>query len=139
MSLTRKEFLQALGAIGGLPWMSGVVSAQTPARDPNPPEVELPPVDPSLLKRQAGARFPVVESDDPTERLLIRALRLGEPVDFVYYGGSEPGGRRQVHPVMLFRVAEYPGTYLTGFCERRKATRTFRVDRMRLDEGQRQA
>lgn len=132
MNLTRKEFLQALGAIGGLPWMSDALASQTPVPNPEPAEVELPAVDPALLKWQAGARYPVVNSDDPTERQLIRALRLGEPVDFVYYGGSEPGERRQVHPVMLFRVAEYPGTYLTGFCERRKAVRTFRVDRIRM-------
>ena len=51
---------------------------------------------------------------------------------FTYYGGSEPGIVRDVHPVMLYRVKGYPGGYFTAYCQVRQEIRTFRLDRVQL-------
>jgi predicted DNA-binding transcriptional regulator YafY len=74
--------------------------------------------------------------------LILVSIGLGEPFQFQYFGGSEPGKSRRVLPVMLFTtrlddVSCGVGTpnpiYLLGWCQTRQAARTFRLDRIRVD------
>ena len=96
----------------------------------------LPPVTEIWLAEwQAAPRLPIVKSDDPTERFFLSALRLKQPVSFTYYGGSEPGNIRDVHPVLLFRVDGYRSAYLTAYCQSRHEIRSFRLDRVLLPAG----
>lgn len=93
-------------------------------------------------------RLPLL-SDDlpeipyPSERELatqiLQRIRSGNPIDFKYFGGSEPGKARQVLPVLLFTTAvdDMPcgdgdpnPIYLLAWCQSRNAPRTFRLDRM---------
>jgi predicted DNA-binding transcriptional regulator YafY len=64
--------------------------------------------------------------------------RKGE-IQFTYQGGSEPGQRRHVLPILLFQKitsqadSELPNLspiYLLAHCLNRKASRTFRLDRI---------
>ena len=57
---------------------------------------------------------------------------MNEPVTFTYYGDSEPGIVRDVHPVMLYRVEGYTGAYFTAYYQVRQEIRTFRLDRVQL-------
>ena len=74
--------------------------------------------------------------------LILVSIGLGEPFEFQYLSGSEPGKSRQVLPVMLFTTAlddsacgvSTPNPiYLLAWCQARKAPRTFRLDRICLD------
>jgi predicted DNA-binding transcriptional regulator YafY len=95
--------------------------------------VDLPPVDEIWLEDwQIAPRIPVVNSTNNAERQIIRAMRLGEPVSFLYYAGSNPGKMSRVRPSMLYRVEGFTGIYLTGYCEDRQDTRTFRMDRAQM-------
>ena len=72
---------------------------------------------------------------------ILRRMHSGTPFPFRYFGGSDPGTRRQVLPVMLFTTTADEDTaswefelgpiYLLAWCQARDAPRTFRLDRMR--------
>ena len=88
---------------------------------------------------------------DPDQRELaaqiLQRMRSGTPFTFQYLGGSEPGTRRQVLPVMLFTTdddtnpascqPELGPIYLLAWCQSRNAPRTFRLDRMSADHSSR--
>ena len=93
-------------------------------------------------------RIPVLAEDlpeipDSHERELVtqilQRIRSGNPLNFQYFGGSEPGKTRQVLPVLLFTTAvddlpcgvgEPNPMYLLAWCLLRNAPRTFRLDRI---------
>ena len=71
---------------------------------------------------------------------ILGRMQSGTPFPFRYFGGSQPGTRRQVLPVMLFTTAaddnaswefDLGPIYLLAWCQARDAPRTFRLDRMR--------
>lgn len=72
--------------------------------------------------------------------LALSRIQSGKSIHFTYHGGSEPGTFRQVVPMFLYAVpsnladqdlAREP-LYLLAHCLRRKAPRTFRLDRIAL-------
>jgi predicted DNA-binding transcriptional regulator YafY len=77
-------------------------------------------------------RHPVFETSDPTLARLIEATDTGRDLVFRYFGGTTPGEVRHVSPGLVFRIQDFPATYLSGFCHTRQAERVFRVDRMEL-------
>lgn len=130
MSIGRRTFFRQLATVAAMPVMPKELIVDNPVDEP---PVDLPPVDEIWLEEwQAAPRIPIVESTNNTERYVIRAMRLGEPVSFLYFAGSEPGKMRRVRPAMLYRVEGFDGVYLTGYCEDRQDTRTFRMDRVRI-------
>lgn len=126
MSIGRRTFFQRLTALCALP----VVPQRLIASEP---PVDLPPVDEIWLAEwQAAKRIPITDSTDNLERHVLRAMRTGEALPIAYFGGTDPGEVRSVRPALLYRVEGFSGVYLTGYCETRHATRTFRMDRIRL-------
>lgn len=87
-----------------------------------------------LVAWELGQRFRVTRSDDPKVARLLEAADRWEPVEFFYFGGSEPGERRRLTPTLVFVVASYPRVYVAGLCHRRRALRNFETDRMLLIE-----
>ncbi len=77
-------------------------------------------------------RIPVTESSDPLARRLLRSAASGGTLAFFYQGGSTPGVLRRFKPTELFRLRPGGAIYVRGHCRLRDATRTFRVDRIRL-------
>jgi hypothetical protein len=78
--------------------------------------------------------FPIIASKSPVEHYLLQAISEGRAIDIIYHGGSVPGGRRRVRPVELFRLTDSGSAYLTAFCESREAKRTFRVDKIWIED-----
>lgn len=84
-------------------------------------------------------------ADQKTAGLLLGLIPLGQSFGFTYHGGSDPGTRRSVLPVLLFQKfdPELPVTeprespaYLLAFCQTRNAPRIFRLDRIQtVDES----
>jgi len=131
MSIGRRSFFQGLTALLAAPVLPRKVAADLNQSAELP--VELPPDDELWLAEwQAAPRIPICDSDDPKERRLLRALRLQEPVEFTYYGGSLATPMRRVRPAMLYHVEGYPTPYLTAYCEIQKENRTFRLDRIQF-------
>ena len=93
-------------------------------------------------------RLPVIWDDlprihDPHQRdlaaMILERIHSGKPIEFHYFGGSEPGKLRQVLPVMVFTTAadfmpsgagDSNPLYLLAWCQIRNAPRTFRLNRM---------
>lgn len=131
MNIGRRSFFQRLAALLAIPLLSGKIAAKLGLEDE--PPVDLPTEDELWLAEwQAASRMPICDSQDPKERRLLRAMRLQEPVQFIYHGGTAPGEKRRVRPALLFRVEGYTAAYLTGYCEIREENRTFRLDRVQL-------
>ncbi len=74
--------------------------------------------------------------------VLLVSIGLGEPIQFKYFAGSEPGRSRRVLPVLVFTTSRCEPTcgvgtlnpiYLLGWCQTRHAARTFRLDRMEIE------
>lgn len=63
---------------------------------------------------------------------LIEASLNGRRVRIVYHGGSTPGVERWVRPTQVFVLNRAGHRYLEAFCEARRGTRCFRLDRLRL-------
>ena len=71
--------------------------------------------------------------------VLTQLQEIPTALEITYHGGSDPGSRRKIHPILLFRKFEpnadavflHP-IYLLARCETRKAPRTFRLDRISL-------
>lgn len=151
MKIDRKTFLQFLAGLAAAP-LSAIGAAPSLLPGQTPPAsqtmamgseggaiptstpitaIALPP-EPEVWLQEwlAAARIPLLTSDDPTERFFLQALRSKQPVPFAYFGGAEPGAIREVHPVLLYRVAGYLSAYLTAYCLERQEIRTFRLDRI---------
>ena len=75
-----------------------------------------------------------MDSEAPELRPLLSAIRGNRPVRFRYFGGSCFGADREVTPGLLFTVDGFSGAYLSGYCHTRRAERTFRVERMALED-----
>ena len=57
----------------------------------------------------------------------------GELLHIIYDGGTTPGKSRWILPYELFRVDGYESTiYVEAYCDTRKETRVFRLDRLRF-------
>jgi hypothetical protein len=52
-------------------------------------------------------RNPVLASDDPLARMFIEGMLTGEPVEFIYVGGSKPGSPRKVNVSLVFQHEPY--------------------------------
>jgi hypothetical protein len=63
------------------------------------------------------------------QQVLREAASTGEIVEIVYFGGTQPGARRDIHP----RSVDPP--YVRAMCLENRAYRTFRTDRMVLADG----
>lgn len=87
------------------------------------------------LEWLVATRVPLVESEDSEVQGIIDASWRLRTIEFAYLGGSEPGTRRRVTPTFVFTVPGFHGVYVTGLCHKRKAFRTFRVDRMEALDG----
>lgn len=153
--MIRRTFFELLsGAFLPRPlWQSiqvgEVPQADTVARAPAPSAAAT---DPEWLQEWLRLpRLPLLQEDfsvipNLEERslvaLILVSIGLGEPFEFQYFGGSEPGTSRRVLPVMLFTtelddmvcgVGTPNPIYLLAWCQGRQAPRTFRLDRMCLD------
>jgi hypothetical protein len=73
-------------------------------------------------------RNPVLASDDPLARMFIEAMLKNEPVEFIYFGGSKPGGPRKVNVSFVFQHEQDGRIYVAGFCQDRQANRVFALD-----------
>jgi predicted DNA-binding transcriptional regulator YafY len=98
------------------------------------PELILPGIDPkqfppeTLFYWLAQPRNPVLASDDPLARMLIKAMLKNEPVEFIYVGGSKPGSPRRVHVSLVFQHEPQGRIYVAGYCRERAANRVFALD-----------
>ena len=72
----------------------------------------------------------LTESDDPVVARLILAAERRTKLRVSYRGGSEPCITRTISPVGVFTVEGCAGVYVAAYCHRRRAARTFRVDRI---------
>lgn len=125
-------------------------AGSVPILGPPTPRNDL--TDPEWLKEWLSLpRLPVLSDNlprilDSHERelaaLILQRIRSGRPIDFHYFGGSEPGKPRQVLPVMVFTTAadgmpsdagDPNPLYLLSWCLVRNGPRTFRLDRMQVD------
>ena len=95
----------------------------------------LPGVDPVLWAWMKARRTPVFESSDPVVQFLIWSVLNQQPVEFKYWGGSEPGRLRSVMPALVFHVENSVKLYLAGYCHVRQQERVFRVDSMELSNA----
>ena len=76
--------------------------------------------------------FPVQESSDPIPARFLEAIVNQEPIPIYYQGGSTPGVFRRFMPTSLYRLSPTGPVFATGHCLLRQATRTLRLDRVRL-------
>lgn len=152
--MIRRTFFQLLsGAFFPRPiWNSAAHFAEVlPPNSVAKASAALPIIDPEWLRAWMRLpRLPLLPEDysvipDLNERnlvvLLVVSIGLGEPIQFEYFGGTEPGRGRRVLPVLLFTTSLGETTcgvgtlnpiYLLGWCETRRAARTFRLDRMKI-------
>ena len=149
--MIRRSFFQSLvAALLPGPVLAAAKLAQPPCEQTARALHNSAPVeDPEWLKEwQRLPRLPLIPEDfsvipNLEERslvaLILVSIGLGEPFQFQYLGGSEPGKHRRVLPVMLFTISRDGeslgmGTpnpiYLLAWCQTRRAPRTFRLDRM---------
>jgi predicted DNA-binding transcriptional regulator YafY len=130
MKIPRRHFLTACASWLALPSaaVAFVVGDDVSSRKTS--ECETSPDFLSSWKR--SPRHPVFETSDPTLARLIEATQAGRDLVFRYFGGTTPGEVRHVSPGLVFRIQDFPATYLSGFCHTRQAERVFRVDRMEL-------
>lgn len=153
--MVRRTFFQLFAGFS-IPLPRGHTEHSPEAAGPAHKRVQFLPLndvpDPEWLRDWLRLpRLPVLSDDlpqiaEPQERdlaaLIIQRIRSGIPIDFRYFGGSEPGKPRQVLPVQLFTTApdgmpsgaDDPNPiYLLAWCQSRNAPRTFRLDRMQAD------
>ncbi len=60
-------------------------------------------------------RNPVLASDDPLTKMFIEGMLKNEPVQFIYIGGSKPGGPRKVNVSLVFQLEEEERIYVAGY------------------------
>jgi len=73
-------------------------------------------------------RNPVLASDDPLANMFIEAMLTGEPVEFIYVGGSKPGSPRKVNVSLVFQHETAGRIYIAGYCPERSSNRVFALD-----------
>jgi len=73
-------------------------------------------------------RHPVWASDDPLANMFIEAMLTGEPVEFIYVGGSKPGNPRRVNVSLVFQHEPQGRIYVSGYCPERSSNRVFALD-----------
>lgn len=76
--------------------------------------------------------LPVEPSTDLVEQAMERALAEGRSLSLYYLGGTSPGLLRWFRPIHLYRMRAGGPAFASGRCMRRGATRTLRLDRVRL-------
>lgn len=81
-----------------------------------------------LLRWLVQPRHPVVDCDDDLVNLFIESMLTGEPVHFIYIGGSEPGSPRRVQVSLVFQHKPAGRIYVSGYCLARSAHRVFALD-----------
>lgn len=86
----------------------------------------------SLESWDALPRFRLRASANPAVARLIDCASIGGEARIVYFAGSTPGVARWVRPIQVFSAGRYGGIYLEAYCESRRATRCFRVDKLEL-------
>jgi predicted DNA-binding transcriptional regulator YafY len=82
----------------------------------------------ALFHWMARPRNPVLASDDPLANMFIEAMLAGEPVEFIYVGGSKPGSPRKVSVSLVFQHVPEGRIYVAGYCPERAANRVFSLD-----------
>jgi predicted DNA-binding transcriptional regulator YafY len=60
--------------------------------------------------------------------MFIEGMLTGEPVEFIYLGGSKPGSARKVNVSLVFQLEEEGRIYVAGYCREREANRVFALD-----------
>jgi len=73
-------------------------------------------------------RNPVLASDDPLVNMFVEAMLTGEPVNFIYASGSEPGAARTLNVSLVFLHEPEGRIYVSGYCPERSAARIFALD-----------
>jgi hypothetical protein len=73
-------------------------------------------------------RNPILASDDSLANLFIEGMLTGEPVEFIYVGGSEPGSPRKVLVSLVFQHEPAGRIYVAGYCPERAGNRVFALD-----------
>ena len=73
-------------------------------------------------------RNPVLASETPIVNMFIEGMLKGDPVPFIYMGGSIPGAPRSVHVSLVFQHEPKGRIYITGYCPERSANRTFALN-----------
>jgi len=81
---------------------------------PSPPKTMLVPVGKSVPKLQ----------------LLEKYMRLQQAIDMLYRAPGYPPEQRRITPLSIEQRGEQ--TYVIGYCQTRRAQRTFRLDRMEI-------
>jgi predicted DNA-binding transcriptional regulator YafY len=81
-----------------------------------------------LLYWTARPGNPVLASNDDPANMFIQAMVTGEPVQFIYFGGSEPGTTRSVKVSLVFQHEAEGRDHVSGYCPERSANRVFALD-----------
>ncbi len=89
-------------------------------------------MDDELNTWRESNKVPVHSSDEASFGQLKEALEEKKWVKVVYFGGSNPGQERDIKPLEIFQVEEYPEVYVRAFCRKRNEERTFRLDKLSL-------
>jgi hypothetical protein len=140
--MTRNEFILFLAGLLGWKLVPGGTAA--PAESLPVPGPELAPW---LEAWQGRPLHPLGETDDPLLRFLREAARATRPLELVYHGGSDPGRRRMVTPVLVATRPPESGpqhspggriphreVFLLAWCHTRQVHRYYRVDRLEIAE-----
>jgi hypothetical protein len=75
---------------------------------------------------------PVRDSDDPIAKAFLKGILNDESITLYYLGGSTPGALRRFRPHSLYRLTPGGPIFASGICQYRRATRTLRLDRVRM-------
>jgi len=87
---------------------------------------------PESGRRRIGPRLRVEEGEDEVERAFVAAVREGVELSVFYQGGRTPWALRRFRPETLYRLEPGGPAYAEGICRQRDASRTLRLDRVRL-------
>jgi hypothetical protein len=85
-----------------------------------------------LWRWRRAPRIFVTDSPNSVTNVLLQAVRNRTAIGIVYHGGSTPGAQRLVHPVAVFRLPGSDKEFVEAYCALRGATRTFRIDLVRI-------
>jgi hypothetical protein len=66
----------------------------------------------------------------PIMQLLEEYSQLQQAVDILYRAPGYPAEKRRIIPILIEKRGEY--TYISAYCQTRRANRTFRLDRMEI-------
>ncbi|MGD0816227.1 MAG: hypothetical protein ABSA83_21760 [Verrucomicrobiota bacterium] len=76
----------------------------------------------------ARPRNPVLACNDDLAKMFIEGMVTGEPVQFIYCGGSTPGATRSLKVSLVFQHEPGGRVYVSGYCPERAANRVFSLD-----------